>query len=156
MVPRNHLGFHLPTLLACALATGCTFHSTATHWNGRLGEDGKPIFVKTSTNVGMNLLIVLPVLGNTSIDEMLDVTTQEIARFNSDHVRVFETSSENYWHGFPPFTWIFTPVITNVSVEYRPSAQEIEEAAKEDGHLAEAAKARNEQDNSHILPEPRR
>ena len=79
MVPRNHLGFRLPTLLACALATGCTFHSTATHWNGRLGEDGKPIFVKTSTNVGMNLIIVLPVLGNTSIDEMLDVQRTVVA-----------------------------------------------------------------------------
>jgi hypothetical protein len=156
MLPLRHRVVRTLTLAACSLATGCTFYSTATHWNGRLGDDGKPIFVKTSTNVGMNLLIILPVLGNTSIDEMLDVTTREVAKYDSNHVRVIETASENYWHGFPPFTWIFTPVITNVSIEYEPSAAELTEVAKENEKLEKPARERAEGDNQHILPGPRR
>lgn len=142
--------------LTALCAASCAFHSTATHWNGRIGPDGVPVFVKATTNVGLNIAIALPLLGNTSIDTMLDETTAEIAKNGSDHVRVIETASENYWHGFPPFTWIFTPVITNVSVEYRPSALEVEQAAKDDARIAAATKARAEGDNSHVIPEPRR
>jgi len=142
--------------LAAFLATGCSFHSTATHWNGRLGPDGVPVFVKATTNVGLNVAIVLPLLGATSIDTMLDATTAEIATADSDHVRVIETATENYWHGFPPLTWILTPVITNVSVEYRPSPQEVAAAAAADRKLAEATRARAEGDNEHLIPGPRR
>ncbi|MCA8977444.1 MAG: hypothetical protein KDC98_22165 [Planctomycetes bacterium] len=107
------------------LPSACSFHSVATHWNGRVGADGYPIYIRTVTNIGMNMAVVVPVLGNTSIDEMVREATDPIAEKNSDHVRVIETSSENYWYGFPPFTWIITPVITNLSVEYRPSSAEI-------------------------------
>lgn len=109
--------------------SACSFHSTATHWNGRVGTDGQPIFVKTTTNVGLNLAIILPFLGNTTMDTMLDVTSQDIAVRNSDRLRVIQANTENYWYGFPPFTWILTPVITDVAVEYRPSAQELAEFA---------------------------
>ena len=67
-------------------------------------------------------------LGDTSIDEMVDVTTAEIARFDSDGVRVIQTTAENYWYGFPPFTWIVTPVITTIAIEYNPSPAEMRAA----------------------------
>ena len=110
----------------------CSFHSTATHWNGRVDTDGQPIFVKTTTNIGLNIAIILPLLGNTTIDTMIDETTAEIAAQNSDNVRVIQSSSENYWYGFPPFTWVLTPVITDVALEYRPSAAEIAAAKAAD------------------------
>lgn len=141
---------------ATTVLTGCTFHSTATHWNGRVGADGEPIFVKVGTNVGLNVFVILPLFGNTSIDTMLDETTGEIARTGSDRVRVIETASENYWHGFPPLTWLLTPVITNVSVEYRPSPQEVAEAKKADAVFEAGAKARAEGDHEHLIPGPRK
>jgi hypothetical protein len=116
--------------LPVALAA-CSFYSTATHWHSRVGTDGKPIFVKTTTNVGFNLLIAIPFLGNTTMDNMLDVTSQAIAENSSDHVRVIQANTENYWYGFPPFTWIVTPVITDVAIEYQPSSQELGEHAAE-------------------------
>jgi len=118
-------GFLALAALPALLGSGCSFHSTATHWHQRIGTDGKPIFVKTTTNVGMNVFIVLPLLGSTTIDTMLDVTSGAIAEAGSDGLRVIQTSSENYWYGFPPFTWIFTPVITDVAVEYQPSPTEM-------------------------------
>jgi hypothetical protein len=144
------------SLLLLGVTSSCAFHSTATHWNGRVGADGKPIFVKTTTNIGFNLLVALPFFGNTTIDTMLDGTSREVAIKGSDRLRVIQTAAENYWHGFPPFTWILTPVITDVAVEYEPSATELAEAAAEEQRLTQRAAERNDQDHSHILPEPRR
>lgn len=123
-------------LAAFCLLASCSLHSTATHWNGRVGPNGKPVYVKESTNIGLNLGIVLPVLGSTTTDWMLDELTGEIASESGDTVRVIQSSSENYWYGFPPFTWIITPVITTVSAEYEPSADTL---AKD---LAEQAAAK--------------
>lgn len=116
------------SLLAVAitsLLTSCTFHSTATHWNGRTGPNGKPVYVKSATNVGINGAIVVPVLGNTNIDAMVNGLTREIATENGNRVRVIETDTMNYWHGFPPFTWIVTPVVTTVTAEYEPQVQQV-------------------------------
>jgi hypothetical protein len=122
--------------VASALALGgCTFSSTATSWNGRVGTDGKPVYVKTHTNIGMNLLIIIPGLGRTSLPDEIDKLTDEVSTEKGDNVRMVESSSENYWYGFAPVTWVLTPVITTVSAEYHPSADafakdEAERAAK--------------------------
>lgn len=101
----------------------CTFSDTATHWNGCLGPNGRPVYVKTDTNVGLNFLIALPFLGHTSLPRQIDVMTREIAEEQGNTVRMVESRAENYWYGFPPFTWILTPVITTVAADYEPSAQ---------------------------------
>jgi len=127
----------LAGLFALALS-GCTFSSTATHWNGRVGPDGKPVYVMTHTNVGMNLLVIIPALGRTSLPDQIDKLTDAVASENGDNIRMIESSSENYWYGFAPFTWVLTPVITTVSAEYHPGAEQL---AKD--QAAQAAKKAN-------------
>lgn len=119
-----------PPALACLLllTAGCSWHTTATRWNGRVGENGKPVFVKVTTNVGFNLAIVVPALGNITIAEMVDANTKAIAETGGDRVRVVETAVENYWYGIPPVSWIFTPVITEVVIEYEPTEEEMRKA----------------------------
>ncbi len=125
-----------PLLLLAALSTGCAFHSTATHWNGTVGPNGKPVFVKSTSNVGVNLFVILKLFGGTDADGMIDELTEEIAGERGDHVRIIQSSTENYWYGFPPFTWIVTPVITTVAADYEPHeevlAEELAEQAEED------------------------
>ncbi len=154
---------HVPSILrpaaAAALAlvaTGCSLHSTATRWNGRTGPDGEPVFVRTTTNIGLNVGVILPVLGSTTIDEMIDESTLSIAEHGSDRVRVFQTTAENYWYGVPPLTWILTPVITEVSVEYRPSAAELAAVAAADAGFDRRQQERVQGDDRHVIPEPRR
>jgi hypothetical protein len=147
-LPRRH-----GPALAAALLASCTFHDTATHWNGRVGLDGQPIHVKVSTNLGINLAVLLPLLGNTSIDAMIEQSSAAIGERGSDHLRVIQTTSENYWHGFPPFTWIVTPVITTISIEYRPSLAEQVETARLHALQDERTDERREEDRSHIVPE---
>lgn len=116
-----------PSLLL-ALA-GCTLHSTATHWHGRTGPDGQPLFVRTTTIYGLNLLFVLPLLGDTRTDNLVDAATERLAGDDSNRVRVVETESANYWYAIPPLTWLVTPVVGSVSIEYTPSAKELADAA---------------------------
>jgi len=151
-----HLFAKLSLLLGpLLLGASCTFHSTATHWNGRVGSSGKPVFVKSSTNVAFNLVIVLPLLGRTSMDEMIDGTSRSIAVAGGDKVRLIETGSENYWYGFPPFTWIFTPVITNIAVEYEPSVRELSEIMAEEVAMQRAAERYFGENHDEMIPQPR-
>jgi hypothetical protein len=134
------------------LTTSCAFHNTATHWNGLRDADGKPVYVKQTTNIGFNLLVILPLLGNTSIDSMLDETTAEIASEGGDRVRVIQSNAENYWYGWSPFTWIVTPIVTDVTLEYEPSAEQIAKVTQADAARAERHRERINLDNSHVVP----
>lgn len=127
------------TVIVLGLFLGaCTLSSTSTRWNGRVGPNGKPVYVKSHTNIGVNFFIFLPVFGATSLPAEINVLTEEIATEKGDTVRMVESTSENYWYGFPPFTWIITPVITTVAADYEPAADVL---AKD---LAEQEKERME------------
>jgi len=117
MVPTRLLAA-LPLLVA---AGGCALSSTANEWHERVGPNGQPVYVKSHTNIGLNLGIVIPFLGHTSLPEQIEYITKEISDEKGDRIRMIESSSENYWYGFPPVTWVVTPVITTVATEYEPS-----------------------------------
>ncbi|MBL8754921.1 MAG: hypothetical protein JNK15_16570, partial [Planctomycetes bacterium] len=68
----------LPSILLAslvAMSSGCTFHSTATHWNGRTAADGRPVWMTTTTTYGVNLLVLLPFVGDTRADALVDEAT---------------------------------------------------------------------------------
>ncbi len=113
---RRALALGLLPLLA-----GCAFHTNATRWNGHLGPDGKPVFVLNSRFIGFQLAIVLPFVGSTQVDTMIDEATAWITAHEGDHLRLVETESNNYWYAIPPLSWLFTPVGTSVTFEYQPS-----------------------------------
>lgn len=136
-----------------SLTTACSFHSTATHWNGRVDESGKPVFVKTTTNIGFNLAIILPLMGNTTIDAMIDEATRAIAEDDGDYVRVIQSSSENYWYGWSPFTWVLTPIVTDVALEYRPSELAWQEAQADNADFERRQRERRSEDNSQVVPD---
>jgi hypothetical protein len=108
------------TLIAVLLAvtSGCTFYTNATEWNGRLGANGKPVNITGSTKVGFKFLIALPFLGDMDIDGLVADMTAHVKSLDGDRVRVIQAAQENYWYGFPPFTWILTPVISTVTADY--------------------------------------
>ena len=141
--------------LALLLSASCTFHTTATRWNGLYDEDGKPVFVKTTTNVGFNLGVLLPLAGNVTIDAMIDEVTAEIAAKGGDRVRLVQTGAENYWYGWSPFTWILTPVVTDVVVEFEPSKEELDKAKRDNAALVRRQRRRMQADNSHVIPDRR-
>jgi hypothetical protein len=118
---------HLLGLAALALVLpACTFFSTAKHWNRRVGPNGQPVYFVTVSKVGLNLLVLIPFLGGTDIDELVDEVSAEVENRGGDTVRVVQGGTENYWYGWSPFTWIVTPVISSLSIDYEPSEAELE------------------------------
>lgn len=109
----------------------CAFHSTSKNWHGLMGIDGNPAYYKKTSKVAINLFIVVPVMGNVNVDGMLEDLTEAIAEEKGNRVRIVQGGSENYWYGFPPFTWILTPVITTASVEYTPNPETYNQDQKE-------------------------
>lgn len=107
--------------LALAFLPACSFHSVARDWNGRVGPQGEPLYFSSVTKVGMNLFIIIPLFGNVQIDGMVDELTSEIGELGGDHVTIVQGATENYWYGFSPLTWIFTPIISDLSATYRPT-----------------------------------
>ena len=118
------------TLLLCvlSLSSGCALHTTATHWNGHVGADGRPVFVRCSTYLGCRFAILLPFLGRYDVDEMIDDSSRSISTQDGSHLRLVETETNNYWYSLPPLTWLFSPVMTSVTFEYEPSAQALAKA----------------------------
>ena len=111
-------------LLLCAmpfLGCSCAMHGAVTQWNGLVGAAGDPVYLNTTTKVGFNLLVVLPFLGNTDLGAMVGEATKNIRKQGGDYVRVVQASTENYWYGLPPLTWVVTPMVSSLVVEYRPS-----------------------------------
>ena len=114
----------LSAALLTVLASGCAFHTIADEWHERVGPDGEPVYYTSTTKVGLNLLVVVPFLGDTGIGGMVEDLTENIAEQDGNYVRIVQGSSENYWYGFPPFTWIVTPVVSTLAAEYRPGVEE--------------------------------
>jgi len=115
---------------ACVVSSGCAFSSTAKQWNTRLGPGNKPVFYKSTTKVGFNLLILIPFIGDLGIGGLVNDLTKEIKEEQGDSVRIVQGATENYWYGFPPFTWGLTPVISTVAAEYVPGEAALAEQKK--------------------------
>lgn len=151
----SRCAFLLVLVLVLVLGLGsCTLYSTATRWNGVVDEKGEPVFVQVSTNIGFNVLVFLPLLGSVTIDTMIDAATEAIAEEGGNRVRTFQTTNENYWYGFPPLTWILTPVITSVSMEYHPSAERLQEELAKQQRTPKLPD--EEPDRDTMIPDPDR
>ena len=79
----------------------------------------------------------------------------EIAAKGGDRVRLVQTGAENYWYGWSPFTWILTPVVTDVVVEFEPSKEELDKAKRDNAALVRRQRRRMQADNSHVIPDRR-
>jgi hypothetical protein len=117
----------IAALVALSLAlAGCAFRSTAKDWSGLSGLDDKPTYYTVTTKVGVRLLIVIPFLGDMGISGLTRDLTADIRREGGNQVRIVQGDSEAYFYGFPPFTWVVTPVISTVAAEYLPAADAYE------------------------------
>jgi hypothetical protein len=122
-------------VLLCSLGmTGCAIRSTARDWNGLKGLDDQPTYYTSTTKVGIKLLIVIPFIGDMGISGLTKDLTADIKKEGGNDVRIVEGTSESYFYGWPPFTWIITPVLSTVSAEYTPDP---ERYAQDQAHFEE-------------------
>jgi hypothetical protein len=125
-------------LLVSLSLGGCAFRSTARDWSGLKGLDGQPTYYTTTTKVGLKLFIVVPFLGDMGITGLTRDLTADIKKEDGNDVRIVEGTSESYFYGWPPFTWLITPVVSTVSAEYAPDpARYAKEQAKNEQRRGE-------------------
>lgn len=110
------------SVLLAAASSGCAFTTTAKDWSGLTGPDNKPTYYASATKVRLNLVVVIPFLGDMDISGLTRDLTEEIRTEGGNEVRIVQGTEESYFYGFPPFTWVVTPVISTVAAEYTPDA----------------------------------
>lgn len=110
-------------LLTMAMGSACAMPTTAKRWNDRVGPEGDPVYFKSVSKIGFNLLIFVPFVGDMGIAGMVNDLTEDIEKEGGNRVRIVQGSTENYWYGWSPFTWLLSPVVSRVSAEYQPSAE---------------------------------
>ena len=74
---------------------------------------------------------MLPFVGSTNIDKMIDESTKWVMSHEGSNMRLVETETNNYWYTIPPVSWFLSPVMTNVTFEYQPSATALATAGVE-------------------------
>lgn len=125
-----------------AATTGCTFSTTAKDWNGLEGQFERPTYYTSTTKVGLNLLIAVPFMGDMGIVGLTRDLTEQIKAAGGNDVRIVQGDTESYFYGWPPFTWIITPVVSTVAAEYQPSAEEYQKDQAEIGEIAKTGRTR--------------
>ena len=110
----------LPFVFLLQTFASCAFHNTAAHGDVRDGSNSNAVHVTSTTNVGLNAAVVVPLLRSTNIDRTVNDLTAEIAKENGDKVRLVETDVEISWYGIPPFTEVITRGVTTVTANYEP------------------------------------
>lgn len=104
-------------VLLLPLATGCTFLSKCTDYNGLPGQHGKPVEFYSAVAVGMNLVFILPIVGDPTPAATLSALTAKVKDDGGSNVRVVSSGTTYLWYVYFPFSLIFTPVITSVSAD---------------------------------------
>lgn len=128
----------LPLAVLALVGGGCAFSTTAKDWNGLKGVDGQPTYYMTTTKVGINLLIAVPFIGNMGISGLTRDLTERVKTQGGNDVRIVQGTSESYFYGWPPFTWIVTPVVSTVSAEYKPDPEQF---AKDQAEITQEREA---------------
>ena len=114
--------------------TGCTFISKAGEYNGLPGQQGRPVAYYSATSVGVNLLFVIPLIGDTSTAATLRDLTKKIKEDGGSNVRVVQSSGTIFWYIFMPLTFIIHPAVGSVSADAEfagPSGVEVKPPAAE-------------------------
>ena len=73
---RRIIAIALAVLLP--LVDGCTFVSKSDEYNGLPGQRGRPVAYYSATNLGINLLFFIPIIGDTSTTAVLREVTKKV------------------------------------------------------------------------------
>lgn len=117
---RSILTMSVTLLCLVMLCTSCTTTRRATTFNGISTPDGKPIAHLSTSNMAIHFLATQPLLGNATLDGTLDDFTRAAREENATKVRIVQSSVMNWWFIFPPFSFVLTPVSSNVAGDVLP------------------------------------
>ena len=103
-------------ILCRLFLSGCALTSTAPNFNGLHNFDGSeaPVHINL-TKVALHFGVVLPLIGDASLDGTVEEFTKAAKKAGADRVRIVQSDETTLWWIFPPFSFLFTPKFTNVA-----------------------------------------
>lgn len=106
----------ISSILCSLLLSGCALTSTAPNFNGLHDFDGSeaPVHINL-TKAAVHFGVVLPFIGDASLDGTVEEFTKAAKKVGADRVRIVQSNETTLWWILPPFTFLFTPKFTNVA-----------------------------------------
>lgn len=103
------------SLMLSLFVTGCALTSVAPNFNGLKYVDGSvPVHINL-TKVALHFAIVVPFIGDASLDGAVEEFTKEAIDQGASRVRIVQSNETTLWWVLPPLSFLFTPRITNVA-----------------------------------------
>lgn len=104
------------SVICSLLLSGCALTSTAPNFNGLKNFDGSeaPVHINL-TKAAVHFAVVLPFVGDASLDGTVEEFTKAAKKVGADRVRIVQSGETTLWWIFPPFSFLFTPKFTNVA-----------------------------------------
>lgn len=109
-------------ILTCAimLCAGCSSTSKAANFNGLTTPNGKAIAHMSTSNIAIHLLGSSPLVGDASLDKTVDDFTAAAKGEKGSKVNIVQSSVFCWWFILPPFSFVLTPVSSNVAGDVLP------------------------------------
>jgi len=106
------------SMLCVLLLSGCALTSTAPNFNGLHNFDGSeaPVHINL-TKAALHLGVVLPFIGDASLEGTVEEFTKAAKKVGADRVRIVQSDETTLWWIFPPFSFFFTPKLTNIACD---------------------------------------
>lgn len=112
------LSFTRPLIIALLFGTifltGCASTKHAKDFNGLTTPDGNAYHLNTSKYALHFFFGLFPLIGDASIEQTVSDFTAAAKEDGAAQVRIVHSDKFNWWFIFPPFTFLLTPVSTNV------------------------------------------
>ncbi|MBX3303701.1 MAG: hypothetical protein KF693_15910 [Nitrospira sp.] len=104
------------SILCLLLLSGCALTSTAPNFNGLHNVDGSeaPVHINL-TKAAVHLGVVLPFIGDASLDGAVEEFTKTAKKVSANRVRIVQSDETTLWWVFPPVSFLFTPKFTNIA-----------------------------------------
>ena len=104
------------TMLFLALS-GCALTSRAPDFNGLKDVEGSDAVHINMTKVALHFGIVVPFIGDASLEGAVRDFTKEAKKEGAERVRIVQSDETTLWWILPPISFVLTPRFTNVAGE---------------------------------------
>lgn len=119
---------------------GCALTSKAPDFNGLKDVEGSDAVHINMTKVALHFGVVVPFIGDASLEGAVRDFTQEAKNEGAKRVRIVQSDETTLWWILPPISFILTPRFTNVAGEALLAFSDTT-AQKQEESKAEAKKA---------------
>jgi hypothetical protein len=104
------------TLLLLSLSA-CALTSKAPDFNGLKDVEGSDAVHINMTKVAVHFGIVVPFIGDASLEGAVRDFTKEAKNEGAERVRIVQSDETTLWWILPPISFVLTPRFTNVAGE---------------------------------------